>query len=89
MHTVKVVAAGLALLAVFVLVGYWLARGDGGGARAALYFIGVWLLLAIANLVVGVLSAGYSVREELPIFVVVFVVPALVALVLRRVLLAA
>jgi hypothetical protein len=88
MHTVKVIAAGLALLAVFALVGHWLARsqGAGGGARAALYFIGVWLLLAIANLVLGVLSAGYSVREELPIFLLVFAVPTLVALVLRRLL---
>jgi hypothetical protein len=36
--------------------------------------------------VVGLLSAGYSVRDELPIFVVVFAVPMLVALVVWRVL---
>jgi hypothetical protein len=48
----------------------------------------VWLLLATANLTVGVLAAGYGLREELPIFVVVFVVPAVIALILRRALMA-
>jgi hypothetical protein len=32
------------------------------------------------NLYVGVKSAGYTVREEFPIFLVVFAIPAAVAL---------
>jgi hypothetical protein len=39
----------------------------------------VWLAAAIVNMSVGVVSAGYTVWQELPIALVVFAVPALVA----------
>jgi len=35
--------------------------------------------VAVANLLVGVYHAGYTVREELPILGIVFVAPAAVA----------
>ncbi|HEX2669285.1 MAG TPA: hypothetical protein VHM25_00355 [Polyangiaceae bacterium] len=84
MHTVKVIAAGLLLLAVFVLCGRFL--GSGGAAKASLYFIGVWLLVAAGNMIVGVVSAGYGVLEELPVFLVVFAAPSGIALLLRNLL---
>ncbi|MCX2895689.1 hypothetical protein ORG27_19055, partial [Stenotrophomonas lactitubi] len=46
---------------------------------ALLAFIGSWLLVSVANMWVGVSRAGYTVREELPILLLVFAVPALVA----------
>jgi hypothetical protein len=49
-------------------------------AGAVRWFIPVWLVLAAVNLWVGVTRAGYSVAEEAPIFLVVFAVPAAVAL---------
>ncbi|MEO0323664.1 MAG: hypothetical protein AAF447_11960, partial [Myxococcota bacterium] len=59
--------------------------GQAGMARAAVAFIPVWLVLAIVNLTVGVVSAGYTVLQELPILVPVFGVPAVAAwLVARR-----
>jgi hypothetical protein len=79
MHMVLMIAGGLVSLGLFLLFGYlW------GGARpdlvmAARLFIPVWLVIALVNMWVGVTRAGYSVRDELPILLLVFAVPALVA----------
>jgi len=79
MHMAMVIAAGILLLVVFVMFG-WLWGASAAGMRAAATaFIPVWLLVAVANLSVGVWHAGYTVRQELPILLVVFLVPALVA----------
>jgi hypothetical protein len=88
MHTGKVIAAGLLLLGVFALGGHLFGNGSAGAAKAAGWFIAAWLVLAAANLLVGVVSAGYGVREELPIFLVVFAVPSGVALLLRTLIFA-
>ena len=80
MHTVMVIAGGLALLVVMSLLG----RISGFGlARAAFWFIPIWFVCAAINMWVGVTRAGYSVAAELPIFLFVFAVPAAIALVLR------
>jgi hypothetical protein len=79
MHTVMVIAIGLVLLAICVLIGNVLG-GAPGMARAAVVFLPIWLLGAAINLYIGVRSAGYSVREELPVLVLVFAVPAIAAL---------
>jgi len=47
---------------------------------AALIFIPIWFGAALINLWIGVSRAGYSVAEELPIFLAVFAIPAVVAL---------
>ena len=75
-----VIGIGFALLGVCLLVGH--ALGDGAGmARAALYFLPMWLIGAGINMYVGVKSAGYAVSEEAPVFLIVFALPALLALV--------
>ena len=51
-----------------------------GTARAALYFLPLWFLAAALNMYLGVRMAGYALREEAPILLLVFTVPALVAL---------
>jgi hypothetical protein len=80
MHTIMVIAGGLVLLGLFLLVG----RLAGGlAARTALWFVPVWLLAAAINMWIGVNRAGYSVAAEAPIFLVVFAVPAAVALLAR------
>ena len=85
MHTVYVIAGGLLLLAIFAL----LARGLRGApaatrGRVLLAFLPVWLACATFNMWVGVSRAGYSVADELPILLLVFAVPAAVALWLWR-----
>jgi hypothetical protein len=79
MHTVIVIAAGFALLGACLFTGHLLG-GAAGLAAGAVVFVPLWLLGAGINLYVGVKSAGYTVREEFPIFLVVFAIPAAVAL---------
>lgn len=85
MHMAMVIGGGIVLLGVFLLFGrLWGVTGPAYGA-AAMSFLPVWLLVAIANLWVGVAKAGYTLRAELPILAVVFIVPALAsALVIWR-----
>jgi hypothetical protein len=78
-HTVIVIAVGLAVLGAALLAGHVLG-GAAGMARAARYFLPVWLIGAGINMYVGVHAAGYAVRAEAPILLVVFAVPAAVAL---------
>jgi hypothetical protein len=83
-HTLKVIAGGIALLGLFLLAGRWLSPGAplAGMATAARWFIPVWLIAAVVNMWIGVAKAGYSVTEEAPILLLVFAVPAGVALLL-------
>ena len=76
-HTVIMLLAGLALL-----IRLRLTIKD--AARATRLFLILWLLVAIGNLLVGVLHAGYGWSEEAGIGLVVFGVPAAVALLARR-----
>ncbi len=82
MHSIMVIGGGLVLLALFVLVGK--QGGILGAARAALWFIPVWLVAAVVNLWMGVSRAGYTVAQELPFLLLVFGVPAAVAFVIWR-----
>jgi len=79
MHMVLIILAGALLLCVFSLLGKLWGNDLTGVALAARAFIPVWLVIATANLWIGVTKAGYSVREELPILLVVFAVPAALA----------
>ena len=86
MHTLKVIAGGLVLLALCVAAGRMLGGAAPGPAmaRADRLFVPLWLLGAGINLWLGVTRAGYSVAEEAPVFLLVFSVPAAVALLLAR-----
>lgn len=79
MHVLMVIGAGLVLLGVFVLFGWLWGASAAGMALAAKVFVPAWLVLAGVNMWVGVAHAGYSVREELPILLLVFAVPAVAA----------
>jgi hypothetical protein len=56
----------------------------GGSMKAAtIGFVAVWFVIAAANMWVGVSQAGYSFGEELPIFLLIFLLPAIVALLIK------
>jgi hypothetical protein len=80
-HTVIVLAVGLGLLGLCSVVGRFLG-GASGLATATLVFLPLWLVGAGANMYVGVKKAGYSVTDEAPVFLVVFLIPAAAALAL-------
>jgi uncharacterized membrane protein YwaF len=76
-HTTIMLLAGLALLILLRLT-------VKDAARATRMFLILWLLVAIGNLLVGVLYAGYGWAEEAGIGLLVFGVPAAIALLARR-----
>jgi hypothetical protein len=79
MRTVIIIAAGLIIGALFLFAGRLLGRGPETIALGAKLFIPLWFIAAAANLWIGVAKAGYSFMEELPIFLVIFGVPAAAA----------
>jgi len=79
MHMAMVIGGGIGLLCLFLLFGKLWGGDLAGVRRAGVYFVPVWLLVAVVNMWVGVTKAGYSVQEELPILAIVFLAPAVVA----------
>jgi len=79
MHVVLVIIGGIILLGLFLLFGKLWGGSTPDYATVAKLFIPVWAIMAIINLWVGVEKAGYSVKEELPILIIVFLVPAVFA----------
>jgi hypothetical protein len=82
MRTFIIIGIGFALLGLCLGAG-WFAGGAPKLRMAALLFIGLWFVAAALNMYVGVSRAGYSFNEELPIFLLIFAVPAVVAILLR------
>jgi hypothetical protein len=80
MRSLVIIVGGILLLGVGLLVARWIG---GAGTHAMLtiarLFIPVWLAVALINMWIGVSRAGYSVAEEFPIFLVIFLIPAGVA----------
>jgi hypothetical protein len=80
-RTTVIIIVGLVLLVLFVAVG---AAVRAVGLRRAMEdFLLVWFALAAGNLAVGVFEAGYGFGEELPIFLLIFAVPAVPAVAVR------
>ncbi|MGP4842829.1 hypothetical protein ACTXGQ_01755 [Marinobacter sp. 1Y8] len=81
MHTILVILGGLGLLALV----FGVARLLGVPFRNMLpWYLLVWLIGVGINMWVGVVQAGYTVAEELPINLIIFVVPAAIAGLLSR-----
>ena len=84
MRTTLILVGGLLLLGLCVLLGRWLGGATQSAlADAALCFIPIWFFIALGNMWVGVARAGYSVAEEMPIFLLIFALPAAAALLVR------
>jgi hypothetical protein len=79
MRTAIIIIGGFASLGLFALVGWWLGGGPQSTTTAAKLFIPAWLAVALINMWLGVSRAGYSVAEELPIFLVIFAIPVAAA----------
>ena len=79
MHMVMVIGGGIVLLGLFLLFGRLWGGGVPDYALAAKLFVPLWAVIALTNMWVGVTKAGYSVKDELPILVVIFAVPAVLA----------
>lgn len=80
MHTLIVIAIGFILLALCTFSGRAIG-GASGIATGAILFLPLWLIGAGINLIMGV-KAGYSFKDETPIFLLIFVIPSAAALIL-------
>ncbi|WP_250626257.1 hypothetical protein [Pinirhizobacter soli] len=74
-----VICGGIVLLGLFMLFGRLWGGTMPDLVLAAKLFIPIWLIVSVTNLWVGVTKAGYSVRDEFPILLIVFAVPAIAA----------
>jgi len=84
MRTVLFLAAGFSLLAGALLLGrLFSANYPGATFAATVAYVALWLIIAGVNMWVGVAKAGYSVAEELPIFLLIFGLPAVAAGVIK------
>ncbi|GLK82295.1 hypothetical protein [Ancylobacter defluvii] len=79
MHMLLVITGGVLLLGVFALFGKLWGGDVAGVAAAAKVFVPVWLVVALVNMWIGVTKAGYTMVQELPILLVVFALPAVIA----------
>ena len=86
MHIVLVLAGGVLQLGLFILFGWLWGASTAAMALAAKWFIPVWCLIAAVNMWVGVTHAGYSVRDEALILLIVLIVPVLLATFITRIL---
>ena len=84
MRTTLFLLAGLLLLAASLLLGRLFSSNYPGATLAAtVAYVALWFVIAGANMWIGVAKAGYSVTEELPIFLLIFGLPAAAAIVLK------
>jgi hypothetical protein len=84
MRTILFLLAGLLLMAAVLLLGKLFSSHYPEAARlATIAYLALWLIVAEANMWIGVARAGYSVAEELPIFLLIFGAPAVVAILLK------
>ncbi len=84
MRTALFLLAGLLLLATALLLGRLFSSHYPQATFAAtIAYVALWLIIAGVNMWVGVAKAGYSVTDELPIFLLIFSVPVGVAILLK------
>ncbi len=85
MRAIIIVASGFVVLLAFIFVSR--AMSDNNRAtmgKAALLFLPLWLFAGSYTLWKGVSYAGYSVVEEAPLFIIIFGLPAALAVYLWR-----
>ena len=80
MHTLKILLAGFVLLGLCLLGGRWVGGASNTAVSTAIKsFLVLWLIATLGNLWFGVSRAGYSLKDEAPVALLVFGVPAIVA----------
>ncbi|MEO8003015.1 MAG: hypothetical protein ABI644_14150 [Arenimonas sp.] len=84
MRTAIFILVGFALLALLLAIAKKFKPGIAAAAAIAVpCFVVLWGIVAAANMWIGVSQAGYAVMEELPIFLVIFLLPTAAALLIK------
>lgn len=80
MRTVIVLLGGIVLWAVCLGIAKLAASASASSmTTATVAFVAIWFVAAAFNMWIGVSRAGYSFQEELPIFLLIFLLPVAVA----------
>jgi hypothetical protein len=84
MRTVLFLMVGFLLLGAAALLGKMFSANYPGAPYAAtIAFVLLWFALSAFNFWVGVAKAGYAFTDELPIFLLIFGVPAVAAILIK------
>ena len=84
MRTILFLVSGLLLMSSFLIVAKLFSEHFPSAPNGALAFgLGLWLAVTGVNMWIGVSKAGYSVAEELPILALLFLMPAVAAILVR------
>jgi hypothetical protein len=84
LRTALIIVGGFVLWGVCLGIARVAASSSSSAIGAATsIFVVLWFGAAALNMWMGVAKAGYSFREELPIFLLIFLVPSLVAVVVK------
>ena len=76
MRTLLFILGGFVLLAACLGLGKSMAGGMGEGMRMSIIVFAIlWFVIAAANMWFGIAKAGYSFGEELPIFLLIYLLP--------------
>jgi hypothetical protein len=82
MRTAIIIGCGVLLWAGCLGAAKFMS-GDGALTVATIVFLVIWFVVASLNLWIGVSRAGYAFSEELPIFLVIFLLPAILAVLVK------
>jgi hypothetical protein len=82
LRTLIIIATGVTLAVLCLFGGRYVAGREGLNLSMKAFLV-LWLTVGIVNLWIGVAKAGYSIKEELPIALLVFAPPAAIAICLR------
>ena len=84
MRTILFLVSGLLLMSSFLIVAKLFSEHFPSAPSWALALgLGLWLAVTGVNMWIGVFKAGYSVAEELPILALLFLMPAVAAILVR------
>jgi len=80
MRTAIIIALGFVLWGLCIGIAKLTANLSPSSATiATAAFIAIWFVLAAVNMWVGISTAGFTFMQELPIFLLIFLLPSIVA----------
>jgi hypothetical protein len=83
MRTLILIATGVALWGAMLGLAKSFGTMPNAMRTTSLAFVVIWGVIAAVNMYIGVARAGYSVKEELPIFFLIWLAPSIPALLVR------
>lgn len=84
MRTLIIIVAGFVVWAICLGSAKLLANASSRSVTVAtMVFAVTWFLAAAANMWIGVSQGGYAFKDELPIFLLIFLVPVATAMVVK------